>query len=379
MTRTVLVSTVGTSLLTNQINRAEAAEKDWYGRLRDAANLAPDQTPEAVLAIIDTLKSRASQKLVQSSVAQIRAASAELNGVYGYYQEQLQQGSQDMNLLIATDTAQGQEAANLVKDFLEQQGINTQIIMPKGFSTENTEKFTEGIDQLISRFESELPGYKESGYQVCFNLVGSFKSLQGYLNTIGMFYADEIIYIFEGQGSEVIKIPRLPIAIDQSAIEPFAVQFALMEAGFDAERAELEGIQEALIYPIENDVTLSEWGKLIWKQAKKESLSGSLLGFPYLKYESSFIQDYKTQAKQAERVKLQETLARVSGLLIESNGSLAALRKDGGIQYKDYRNADVGHFRVSLELRVSCLIENGLLSLRRYGTHDHVERSEGVR
>ena len=46
--RRVIVSTIGTSLLTNQINRANPEEKDWYSQLRDAANLNENDTPETV-------------------------------------------------------------------------------------------------------------------------------------------------------------------------------------------------------------------------------------------------------------------------------------------------------------------------------------------
>ena len=51
-----------------------------------------------------------------------------------------------------------------------------------------------------------MPGYRQSHYRVVFNLVGGFKSLQGYMNTLGMFYADEIIYIFEAPTADLIRI-----------------------------------------------------------------------------------------------------------------------------------------------------------------------------
>ncbi len=43
--RKVILSTIGTSLLTNQINRNNPEEKDWYSYLRDTANLNEDKTP----------------------------------------------------------------------------------------------------------------------------------------------------------------------------------------------------------------------------------------------------------------------------------------------------------------------------------------------
>jgi putative CRISPR-associated protein (TIGR02619 family) len=205
--RRVVISTVGTSLLTNQINRSNLEEKDWYSQLRDTANSTLEKTPKNVLKIIETLKVRAIKKLEQSSTAQIRSASAELNGIYGLYQEQLELSRQDMHWLVATDTAQGKETAEIVESFLQTRGITVQIYTPKGLSTTTTRCFSDGIDELLTQLDPMTSGYE----RVCFNLVGGFKSLQAYLNTIGMFYADEIIYIFEGFNSEVITIPRLPI------------------------------------------------------------------------------------------------------------------------------------------------------------------------
>lgn len=374
--RRVIISTVGTSLLTNQINRSLPEEQDWYGRLRDTANSTLEKTPEDVLNIIETLKTRAIKKLAQSSTAQIRSASAELNGIYGLYQEQLELARQDMHWLVATDTAQGKETAEIVESFLQARGITAQIYTPKGLSTTTTRCFADGIDELLTQLESMTSGYDK----VCFNLVGGFKSLQAYLNTIGMFYADEIIYIFEGVNSEVITIPRLPIKIDESVIEPYKVQFAMMAVGTEVSRSQLPGIQEALIFRVDDDVTLSNWGKLIWNQSKSRILSGELLVFPRIQYQESFIKDYERTRAEGERVKLQETLAKVAYLLEKYNGDRSALTGDGGVQLETYKNTAIEHFRVTLSLRVSYqVVAGGNLSLRYYGTHDHVERSEGIR
>jgi len=374
--RRVVISTVGTSLLTNQINRSNLEEKDWYSQLRDTANSTLEKTPKDVLKIIETLKVRAIKKLEQSSTAQIRSASAELNGIYGLYQEQLELSRQDMHWLVATDTAQGKETAEIVELFLQTRGITVQIYTPKGLSTTTTRCFSDGIDELLTQLDPMTSGYD----RVCFNLVGGFKSLQAYLNTIGMFYADEIIYIFEGVNSEVITIPRLPIKIDESVIEPYKVQFALMAAGAEVSRSQLPGIQEALIFRVDEEVTLSNWGKLIWNQSKSKILSGELLMFPRIQYQQSFIRDYEGIRNEGERVKLQETLAKVAYLLEKSRGDRSALTGDGGVQLETYKNTVIEHFRVTLSLRVSYqAVDGGNLSLRYYGTHDHVERSEGLR
>lgn len=114
--RRVIISTIGTSLLTNQINRGNPDEKDWYSHLRDTANLNENQTPDNVKDIIAQLKQRADEQLKGAlsdlKISKIRRASAELNGVYGIYQENLSQGKEDINFFIATDTIQGKNFLN---------------------------------------------------------------------------------------------------------------------------------------------------------------------------------------------------------------------------------------------------------------------------
>lgn len=376
--QTIIVSTIGTSLLTNQINRSSETEKDWYNQLRDTANLSLESTPKEVQKIIETLKNRAIEKLKQSSITQIRLASAELNGIYGFYHQNIQQGKQDIHWLISTDTAQGQATAEIVKQFLRDEGLsNTEVYKPAGLSTATTQAFSEGIDDLLVWLRKEVMPLKDN-YKICFNLVGSFKSLQGYLNTIGMFYAHEIIYIFEGKESNLIKIPRLPIKVDASQIEPYAVKFALMNApGGGLPLSEAANIPEALIGEFDSQIMLSTWGKLIWDECKGNLLSQNLLDFPKLQYTDSFRADYNRIRDKKEKVQLQQDLATVSNLLTEANGDTSRLKEHTGFRYDKYtnRNDNIDHFRVNQGLRISCISANGILVLRRYGREPEVNRN----
>ncbi|MEL6460038.1 MAG: putative CRISPR-associated protein [Cyanobacteria bacterium J06621_15] len=375
--RRVIVSTIGTSLLTNQINRANPEEKDWYPQLRDTANLNEQDTPETVKKIISTLEERANKQLNKVQIPEIRRASAELNGIYGVYQEDLTQGKEDYHFLIATDTIQGKTTAQIVETFLRTQGLtNTNIYTPKGLSTASTEAFSEGIDDLIVWLQKNIPPLRESKYKICFNLVGSFKSLQGYLNTIGMFYADEIIYIFEGQKSDVITIPRLPISVDTSLFKPYTMQLALLNAGAGLSPEETNGIPETMLGEFDGKMVLSTWGQLIWNQCKDDLLGGDLIDFSRLEYQDSFRADYNKVKEKHKRVKLQETLANITRLLNESNGDTAILKQHGGIQYDRYVNKDnIDHFRITQGIRVSNTIIQGKLLLRRYGLEPEVNNN----
>lgn len=369
--RRVVISTVGTSLLTNQSeSQAERVS------LNSEANCKDGKISPEVNSLILKLKEKADIKL-NGTVEEVRKASAELNGIYGLYKGKLEEGTergkQDLHFLIATDTAQGQVTAQIVQSFLEKKGFIVGIPPLAKLSTTSTEDFTHGVTELIKWIDATLPGYKKSGYKMYFNLVGGFKSLQAYVNTIGMFYADEIIYIFEGQNSEVITIPQLPIEVDKSVIEP--IEFALMAQGAWVKSSQLQGVPEKLLFKVDDEATLDPWGLLIWNKCKDEILTGELLAFTNLKYSSSFTNDC-SKIRGDERVKLQETLAKTSYLLTKHNGDTGALKQDGGLLYEVYQNqGGTAHFRITQGIRVSCTASGGVLTLRRYGKEPDVNKN----
>lgn len=365
----IVISTVGTSLLTNQIDRDNLDEKAWFKLLSDCANDRSDSITPEVDRIISTLRERAKSQLQAADRSTSRRLSAELNGIYGIYEDNLERGKLDIHYLIATDTAQGLTTARIIQDFLQQLQIpNVNIQSPKGLSTNTTQDFTSGVDELITWLESEVMPMRSS-HQVYFNLVGGFKSLQGYLNTLGMFYADKIIYIFEGEGAKLITIPRLPIAIDIEQLKPHAITIALLAEGDGLDATAIAGISEGLISEIDGKYLLSSWGLLIWQRTKQVLLGDRLLDFPGLVFRDNFRADFNRQNDVTKRVQLQETLARVAYLFTTDRGNTQALT-GGGLQYSPLTGRGLDHFRINQGMRVSCLPEDGKLVLYRYGEHE---------
>jgi putative CRISPR-associated protein (TIGR02619 family) len=361
----IIVSTVGTSLLTNQIDRQQ--EGDWFALLSKYANKQASETPPEIQDRINTLSQRAKQKLSAGKLEDACKASAELNGIGGIYQKDLSQGKNDIHYLIATDTTQGQTTAQIIREYLVANGIvNVNIPSSNGLSTASTQAFSGGIDGVIEFLETEVKPLRSS-YEVVFNLTGSFKSLQGYMNTLGMFYADRIVYIFEGDNSKLITIPRLPISIDQSQLVPHAVTMALLAKGDGVGDNEVQGLPEGLIAEVDGRYILSNWGNLMWKRGKDDLLGDRLLDFPGLVYGDRFRADFKG-GTAADRVVLQETLARVSYLFTTGGNSTKQL-VGGGLQYSPLVSKGVDHFRVNLSLRVTCRVEDARLVLYRYGSH----------
>jgi putative CRISPR-associated protein (TIGR02619 family) len=375
----LVISTVGTSLLTNQISNKKS-ESDWFYRLQDTANRTEKEIENGsnIDKIIHSLKQRAETRLNEGNTIEIKEASAELNGIYGLYDDQLEKGKLDHHVLITTDTAQGKVTANIVKKFLRNQKLSVEVYTPEKLSTANNEFFNQGIDNLLDWLDRRVKENKEKKYEIYFNLVGGFKALQGCMNTMGMFYADKIIYVFEGATSNLITIPRLPITVDYSRLTDHVPTLALLDAGAGLLPSKTEKIPEAMIAEIDGKMILSNWGQLIWNQCKNDFLSQELQEFPRISYQDTFRKDYKNISEAKDKAELQKTLAQVSGLLEESNGDTRYLVKP--VSYSPYKGAKdkegVDHFYVGIHWRVSCKASHGKLMLRHYGTHNYVEGKE---
>ena len=304
----IIVTSVGTSLLTRQ------AEKSEREKLTRYSNLQKGECPVEVITIIEDLLDKAVAQLNKNDSAEIRRASAELNGLIGLNDGRLPLANpQDMHFLIATDTAQGQATSETIALYLRNTcGCITEVIVPKGLSTKDEEHFSTGIKELLKWCDETLEGYRIHGYEIVFNLTGGFKSLQGYLNTIGMFYADRMVYIFESETSELIEIPRLPISIDLQCLEEHATAFTLLDAGKEYRRNDFPNVPASLLDEIDGHVILSVWGELIWNKVKDKILGIKLLNFPRIKFDENFKSDFSHTLKIEDKIKLQETLAKIA-------------------------------------------------------------------
>jgi putative CRISPR-associated protein (TIGR02619 family) len=375
----LVISTVGTSLLTNQID-LDLDPDDWSKQLEKTANYTTDEINkyhQGIGKIIEKLKQRAEEKLYDddTDIEEIREASAELNGIYGLYDKELERGMSDTHLLIATDTAQGKVTAGILESFLKSQGIsNTSICIQPGLCIANSDIFVEGMAKLIPYIQSTIVDCQNSQYDICFNLVGGFKALQGYFNTIGMFYANEIIYVFEGS-NEVIKIPKLPVKVDVLKVEPYKVQLAMMDVGeIPMSWEETKKVPKEWVIIDAQEMTLSTWGKLIWNNCKDELLSKEKpLKFDKIEYTDYFHNDYKSKQSH-EKVTLQENLARAACLLKKHKDGISAMKEDGIFRLRRYKgkHKDIDHFDLPKDRRVSCIAKEGTLYLRHYGEHNYV-------
>ena len=81
-----ILSTVGTSILTNLIDRANPDEGTWFGILRDSANLKQDELSPDTEEVINTLANRALEELLADNIVTNRLSSAEFERYLRYLQ-----------------------------------------------------------------------------------------------------------------------------------------------------------------------------------------------------------------------------------------------------------------------------------------------------
>ncbi len=368
----LFLSSVGTSILTN------IASKEERSKLYNNSNCIDESDcPDDIKILISNLEIKAN-KLFETGY-NFRRFSAELNGIFGFY-ENTHHHTEDLHYLITTDTYQGKKCGEIIRNYLVSKNINAQIFTPNELTTRTKYNFEQGIKNLLKWCDETLNGFKNNGYEIIFNLTGSFKSLQGYLNTIAMFYADKIIYIFESEKAELIEIPKLPVEIDNSIITEYKEKILLMAAGYNYPILDVSGMPKTIIDEIEGKVFLSVWGELLWNKTKKDILTGALINLPFLSYSDEFKKLFNS-ATNDDKVKLQEILSKVAKILLENNGDISKLKQDGGLQYENYSNKKdetglpIGHFRITQGDRVSCIVKDNKLLLRKFGRHDFVNNN----
>lgn len=368
----LFLSSVGTSILTN------IASKEERFKLYNSSNcIDENDCSNDIKTLIQKLETEALQKFETKN--NVRRFSAELNGIFGFYENE-DHHNEDLHYLITTDTYQGIKCGDIIQNYLNKKNINAQIFTPKELTTRTKYNFEQGIKNLLKWCDETLSGFKNDGYEIIFNLTGSFKSLQGYLNTIAMFYADRIIYIFESEKAELIEIPKLPVEIESSIIDKHKEKILLMAAGYNYPLSEINDMPKTIIDELEGKAFLSVWGELLWNKTKKDILTNNLVDLPYLIYSEEFKKLFSNAASN-DKVKLQETLGKVGKILIENDGDIYKLKQDGGLQYDNYSNKKdkngkpIGHFRITQGDRVSCVVKEKKLFLRKFGRHDFVNNN----
>lgn len=273
----LILSPCGTSTLTNR------SDQELRGLLIRHANVrSPEEVPEAERALIEAHIAARGALFETLGVEEASKMSAELNALMRLYEgDPASRAQPDVHWLVTTDTWLGQATGELIGAWLRRHGKQVLKLDPiGGLRTDNLESFQTAMSDLALQCGELLPGWQARGYRVVFNLTGGFKSIQGFLQTLAMLYADETVYIFENR-SDLLRIPRLPVRLDTAShLRQHAAVFRRLAIEGQRPASEAQGVAESLLTRVDDQVGLSAWGQVAWSDARTALYAEGLLDSP---------------------------------------------------------------------------------------------------
>ena len=343
-----ILTTCGTSLLTNGI-KDENFRRTF---LKYTNCLNWQEIDESLHTQFQQHFDERRQQLLAGNEPTAKIMSAELNGLITW-QEQNEASSRNIYYLLATDTLFGQTTAQIIKQWLDKHGFQTQIISQSGLRTLNLLEFRGALSGLVEQLIQTIQGYKDNGFEIYFNLTGGFKSLNGFLQSVSTIYADKTFYLFEGKDSELLYIPKLPYTLNTKAfIEEHMLCFRRFEQNLPVNQSLLDNFPNSLLMA-DGDM-LSEWGEIIWLSGYKELFKKTIYNSisPQVIFESDFVrscQDLTAELKIEVNKKVAMLAAFVENNCKNNLKSLDAKPLQEK-QYKDenYWECDVDgkHYRI---------------------------------
>lgn len=298
--RLLVVSTCGTSLLTNGSSRED---REWLTKV------ANEMQVDAVrlTTIVDVRRAA----LQTADEPTRRRMSAELNGIGAVLDRY--QPDQLFHLLVHTDTAPGKASADLVQAVL---GHQTLLVSAGGLRTNDLASFRAALADLTKQLEALVQSFRAQGWFVIFNLTGGFKSLNGYLQTLAMISADRCVFLFEG-APELMEIPRLPVRLAElEELREHALMFRRIAVGYAVQADAAAGAPESLLMEVDGEVTTSPLGDVAWARHRAALFTEKLHAplSPKVRI-SDRVQKAFAALKSVQRVQVNEAIDEFSAFL----------------------------------------------------------------
>ncbi len=219
-----VITPVGASIFENYMKQDKKDIDSLYEAITDKLSKEYNEKTKKIKMIKTILKNHYENKLNINISAEIKTISK----IHETLKEDL-----DVYLL-ASDTLVSVVAAELIKEFLEE--FNFKVFFRKdvdtveGLQVLNKKDFIRsGLHNLIKRVEEISEGYYKN---VLFNISGGYKVTIPYLTVMAQINSCDMYYIFE-EHDELIKIPSVPIVIDDEIFSNHYNKFKELEKGIE--------------------------------------------------------------------------------------------------------------------------------------------------
>lgn len=356
---TITFMTCGTSLITNGVDQTLRSFINRNANTTDKVFAAINAGDAAMLS--QHLDKRR-KEVISADTATVRRMSAELNGFLAWQADNptAKDDAQQQCYLIATDTELGQATATMIQDWLNHQGYQTQILTASGLNTANLESFRCALSELTRHLVDIIEGYKASGYYVNFNLTGGFKGINGFLQALATVFADQSYYLFEGSEA-LLYIPKLPYQLNADDIikNNLTAMRRLANPNLDHLGVEVAEIPEIWRFGNGTEAMLSEWGELIWADAKPKLYQARVWDSPSPKI--IITDEFIGSCKKADATTLRLINERLDDLAVylESGSSKMLKSLDvKALQEKQYKDQNLHECDLDDHQRIF-MIKNG--------------------
>jgi hypothetical protein len=191
-----------------------------------------------------------------------------------------------------------------------------QLLTAGGLRTDDFPSFREALAELTKQIEEWVPGRREQGWTTLFNLTGGFKSVNAYIQALGMLYADRCVFLFEGAPG-LMEIPRLPVRLaDVDEVRAHLMVFRRLAHGYPVNADAAGGLPDSLLLIDEDQVVTSIWGDVVWERVRKRLLGEKLLDplSPKIVVDDSVGRTFK-DLTESQRVAVNEALDALSAHL----------------------------------------------------------------
>ena len=322
MNKNFILSPCGTSLLTNFAK--DGRQRSLIYKHANAKNKS--EVPEADRAILSKVIEPLALTIETAGYEQAQVMSAELNSIIKFYGGVLPE-SNDFHLLLCSDTWLGEVTAGLVSKWILKTcpGMTVVIHRQEDLQTREMTTFQWALSDLVKKFYEELPQYKAAGYKIIFNLTGGFKAVQGFLQSIANFFADETVYIFE-KSEMLMRIPRLPVKLE--AVEIVERNLACFRnLAFGVPYKGDITIPETMILNMDDALELSAWGEMLWNEAKEQLYEKRLWPSPNsekIRYGKGF-EKSTGSIEQDRMLHVNNTIDKLNRFIHDSKSNLKSL------------------------------------------------------
>ena len=336
---TLTLMTCGTSLITNGI---DSELRSIINRCANAMSWTDINSSDATVLNKHFKEKR--KQLLASDKQETRRLSAELNGLLAWQNENPVDNSHLQNeyWIIATDTILGKTTAEIIQEWLGSHDYRTQILSESGLRTANLIEFRQALSALTKHIVESVTGYRDSGYQINFNLTGGFKGINGFLQALATVYANQTYYLFEGS-TELLYIPQLPYRLDATQIiTENLTAFRRLANGMSISQAQSSTIPDIWLFDIDSSTMLSEWGELIWLDTMPKLYQQQVLPSPsnLVIYSPSFL----NTTKKADSSLIEIINKRIDALAVYAESGYKQMLKSldvKALQANQYRDKGI--------------------------------------